>query len=245
MRGSSSSEDALRSRVEQYYSALQQGDWAKAEKCLTKESRTTFRGQLKKPVMAYKLRSIKLEPDGKTATVVVEVPVVAAAMPRPIPVPSTTLWRLVSRTWCMELSKPDPNANQALFGMSSNATRPPSPVVTSQDLKFDSIWCGLGNVQIGETPVAKFPFKNISSHPVTLGDIQLGCDCLRLKTQQMEYKPGEAGTLEIEFNSARLGITMDESFSQVVVLKTQPGDGYVLLTIAARVAPAPKPAVKP
>jgi hypothetical protein len=245
---SSSSEEALRARVEQCYSALQQGDWPKVEKYLTKDSKPIFRAQTqKKPLLAYKIQSIKLEPDGQTATVVVQVPIMSAAMPRPIPVPSTTLWRLKNRVWYMELSRarPDANAQQALFNMGPKAGRAPTPIVTSRDLKFESTWCGLGNVESGETPVAKFAFKNVSTHSVTLAEVQLGCDCLRLKTQQKEYKPGESGTLEIEFDPARLGLTMEESFSQVVVLKIEPGDANILLTIGARVAPAPQPPAKP
>jgi len=244
---SSSSEEALRARVEQCYSALQQGDWPKVEEYLTKDSKPIFRGQTKKPLLAYKIQSIKLDPDGQTATVLVQVPLMSAAMPRPIPVPNTTLWRLKNRVWYMELSRPQPDANahQELFNMAPKVRRAPAPVVTSKDLKFESKWCGLGNIQSGETPVAKFPFKNVSTHSVTLAEIQLGCDCLRLKTQQKEYKPGESGTLEIEFDPASLGLTMEESFSQVVVMKTEPGDAYVLLTIAARVAPAPQPPAKP
>jgi hypothetical protein len=244
---SSSSEEALRARVEQCYSALQQGDWPKVEKYLTKDSKPIFRGQTKNPLLAYKIQSIKLDPDGQTATVVVQVPLMAAAMPRPIPVPNTSLWRLKNRVWYMELSRPQPDANaqQALFGMAPKAARAPVPLVTSKDLKFESTWCGLGNVQSGETPVARFLFKNVSTHSVTLADVQLGCDCLRLKTQQKEYEPGESGTLEIEFDPASLGLNMEESFSQVVVLRIEPGDAYVLLTIAARVAPAPQPPAKP
>ncbi len=245
---SSSSEEALRARVEQCYSALQQGDWPKVEKYLTKDSKPIFHAEThKKPLLAYKIQSIKLEPDGQTATVVVQVPIMSAAMPRPIPVPSTTLWRLKNRVWYMELSRaqPDANAQQALFNMAPKAGRAPTPVVTSKDLKFESTWCGLGNVGSGETPLAKFAFKNVSTHSVTLAEVKLGCDCLRLKTQQKEYKPGESGTLEIEFDPASLGFTMEESFSQVVVLRVEPGDAYVLLMIAARVAPAPQPPAKP
>jgi hypothetical protein len=245
---SSLSEEALRARVEQCYSALQQGDWPKVEKYLTKDSKPIFRRQTKNPLMAYKIQSIKLEPDGQTATVVVLVPLMAAAMPRPIPVPGTSLWRLKNRVWYMDLSPPQPDANaqQALFDVApKKAARAPAPIGASKDLKFESNWCGLGNVNSGETPVAKFPFKNVSTHSVTLAEVHLGCDCLRLKTQQREYKPGESGTLEIEFDTSSLGLTREESFSEGVVLKTEPGGGYVILTIAALVAPAPQPPAKP
>ena len=243
---SSSSEEALRARVEQCYSALQQGDWHKVEKYLTKGSREVFRGQTKGPLVGYRIQSIKLEPDGRTASVVVLVPLVAAMMPKPIPVPQTTLWRLVNRAWYMELyPTPDPSAQQWLFDTAPTTPHAQSSPLFSKDLKFESTWCSLGNVESGATPVARFHFTNVSTHSVTLDDIQLGCDCLRLKTQPKEYKPGESGTLEIEFDPASLGFTVEESFSQAVVLKTEPGGMYVKLTIAALVAPAPKPPAKP
>jgi len=242
---SSSSEEALRARVEQCYSALQQGDWRKAEKYVTKDSKPIYRSQTKKPLAAYQIQSIKIEPDGRTATVVVLVPIVSAAMPRPMPVPRTTLWRLINHVWYMELYDSDPNARQEIFSMAPGRVPSPTPLSFSKDLKFESTWCSLGNVESGATPVARFHFTNVSTHSVTLDDIQLGCDCLRLKTQPKEYKPGESGTLEIEFDPASLGFTVEESFSQAVVLKTEPGGMYVKLTIAALVAPAPKPPAKP
>jgi hypothetical protein len=127
--------------------------------------------------------------------------------------------------------------------MAPKALRPPT-IDISKDLKFESNWCSVGIVRSDETPVAKFPFKNVSAHSVTLAEFQLA-DFLHLKTQQMEYKPGESGTLEIEVDTASLGITTEESFSQSVVLKTEPGGAYVILTIAARIVPAPEPPAKP
>jgi hypothetical protein len=242
---SSSSEEALRARVEQCYNAFQQGDWPKAEKYLTKDSKPIYRSQTKKPLLAYQIQSIKLEPDGRSATVVVLVPIVSAAMPRPMPVPKTTLWRLIGHVWYMELQSPDSNARQGMFSALTRRAPPPTPLSISKDLKFESTWCGLGNVESSATPVARFRFTNVSTHVVTLADIQLGCDCLRLKTQQMEYKPGESGTLEIEFDPASLGLSIEESFSQAVVLKTEPGGGYVMLNIGALVVPASAPPAKP
>jgi len=241
----SSSEEALRARVEQCYSALQQGDWKKVEKYLTKDSKPLFRSQNKKPLMAYKIQSIKIEPDGQTASVVVQVPIVSAVVPTPIPVPKTSLWRLVNRVWYMELPRPDPNAQQSLFGMAPKAVRSAPVSFFSKDLKFESTWCTLGNVEGNATQVARFPFTNVSTHVVTLADIQLGCDCLRLKTQQKEYKPGESGTLEIEFDPSSLAANADQAFSQDITIKTEPGDAYVKLTVAARVGPAPAPPAKP
>jgi hypothetical protein len=241
----SSSEEALRARVEQCYSALEQGDWQKVEKYLTKDSKPLFRSQTKKPLLAYKIQSIKIEPEGRTASVVVQIPIMSSVVPTPIPVPKTSLWRLINHTWYMELPRPDPNARQSLFGMAPRPLRSAPALAFSKDLKFESTWCGLGIVEGNGTQVARFPFKNVSTHIVTLADIQLGCDCLRLKTQQKEYKPGESGTLEIEFDPSILAVNTEQAFTQDIIIKTEPGGAYVKLTIGARVGPGPAPPAKP
>ena len=136
----SSGEEALRARVEQCYSALQQGDWRKVEKYLTKDSRPVFRSQTNKPLMAFQIQSIKIEPDGRTASVVVQVPIVSTVTPRPILVPKTSLWRLVNHVWYMELPRPDPDAQQSLFDMAPKAVKSAPAFVFSKDLKFELTW---------------------------------------------------------------------------------------------------------
>jgi hypothetical protein len=238
----SSSEDALRARIAQCYSALEQGDWKKAEKYLTKESKPLFRNQTKKPLLGYQIESIKIDPDGRTATVVLQLPIVSAATPRPILVSRPTAWRLVGHTWYLDLPRPNPSEQQSMFGATPatgmpNAVTPkvPSSFGYSKDLKFESTWSGLGRVKGDAVKTARFAFTNIGTRVVTLAEFQLGCDCLRLKTQKMEYKPGESGTLEIEFDASKLHYSRTESFQQDVVFKAEPSDAYVKLTIGALV----------
>lgn len=241
----SSSEEALRARVEQCYTALQQGNWQKVEKYLTKDSKPLFRDQAKKPLAAYQIQSIKIEPDGRTATVVVQVPIISAMTPKPLLVPKTSLWRMVNHAWYMELPKPDPSAQRSLFETAPKTARSTPGPLYSRDLKFEALWRSLGVVEGNGTQVVRFPFKNVSTHVVTLTDVQLGCDCLRLKTPQMEYKPGESGVLEIEFDPSKLSVNSDQSFMQDILFKTEPGGAYVKLTIAALVTTSPAPPAKP
>ena len=245
VKAASSSEDALRARVAQCYSALEQGDWKKAEKYLTKESKLTFRSQTRKPLLGYQIDSIKIDADGRSATVVVRFPIVSAATPRPILVPRPTLWRLVSHTWYLDLSRPNPSDQQAMFGATPttgmpNAVPPipappkvPAPFGYAKDLKFESTWSGLGRVKGDAVKTARFAFTNVGTRVVTLAEFQLGCDCLRLKTQKLEYKPGESGTLEIEFDASKLHYSRTQSFQQDIVFKAEPSDAYVKLTVAA------------
>jgi hypothetical protein len=244
---SSTSEEALRGRVQECYNALQSGDWKKVEKYLTKDSKPIFRNQPKWPLNGYEIQSVTINPDGQTASVVVLVPVTSAVIPKPFPVPRTTQWRLVNHAWYLELSKPGPANAQSVFDQI-----PKGPINTtarvgfSRDLQFDTVWASFGTVGNNDKRQAKFSFKNVSTHPVTLANFQLGCECLRLKTQQMEYKPGETGTLEIEFDPSKLGVNFEESFQQDIVFKTQPGGAYVKLTVAALLTGSnEKPSQKP
>jgi hypothetical protein len=159
--------------------------------------------------------------------------------------PRFTQWRLINRVWYLELAKPDANAQQALLGAPPTNVRPPSSPAPSKDLKFESVWCGLGVVQDGQPKVARFTFTNVSTHLVTLAEIQVGGDTLRLKTQQKEYKPGESGTLEFEFDPSSLGFNTEEAFTQDVIVKTEPGGAYYSLTVSALVTPAPAHPAQP
>jgi hypothetical protein len=89
--------------------------------------------------------------------------------------------------------------------------------------------------------VARFPFTNVSNHEVAIEVIQLGCDCLRMKTQQKEFKPGESGVLEFEFDPSHLQFNVEQPITIAVVLKTQPGGAQGRLTIAAMLEPGDGP----
>ncbi len=247
VKADSSSEEALRRRVDECYTALQRGDWKKVEKYLTKDSKPIYRGQIKKPLTAYRIDSIKIDPDGQTASVVVLVPLVSVTIPKPIFVPRTNVWRLVDHGWYLELPRAGADAQQWLANMAPPAVKPtPTPVaLLSKDLKFDTLWRGIGVEEGGGTGVARYPFKNVSTHVVTFTDFHLGCDCLRLKTTQMEYKPGESGALEVEFDPSKLAVSGPQSFTQDIVIKTEPGGAFIKLTFAAIVTPKSAPSSGP
>ena len=196
--GSSSGEEALRTRAEKLYGAIQQGDWAEAEKYITKESKQIFRSQPKRPVLAYRIGSIKVDAGGEKASVVIQIPVRTAFAAQPVITSQPTYWRLVHGVWYLEFPKPDPHAMDSLFNPPAHPQTPALPPPSPRgplELKFQSTWAGLGYIHQGEVKVARFPFTNVSQHVVRLVEVQTGGDYLRLKTQQKEFKPGEAEVL--------------------------------------------------
>ena len=236
-----SSEQALRSRVEQLYGALQRSDWAGAEKYLTEESKPIFRNQSKKAVAGFEIQSIKLEPSGDEAVVVVQVPVFTGFMPGPVQIPKTTRWRLIKGDWYLQLSSPQ--ATQLPFTAAGQAPTPSPPIsLHTKDLKFQSTWASVGTVHKGEVKVVRFAFTNVSQRVVTVSVKQTNCDCLRLKTQQKEFKPGEAGAIEFELDPSSLSFDAQSALTLTVILQSEPEHAYPQLTIAAVLSPGPAPA---
>jgi len=237
LRAASSTEQELRARVEQLYGALQRSDWRQAEKYLTKESRPIFRNLPKRPVRGYEIESVKLQANGEGAEVVVGTPASFGMMPgRPLFIPQRTYWRQVKGRWYLEL--PEARAG----GLPSNqlgqerASAPPLSL-HPKDLKFQFTWQSVGSIHKGEVKVARFPFTNVSQRAVTLADVQTDCPCLRIKSLQREFKPGEAGALEFELDPSNLSFDTRTALTLTATLDTEPEHAQDQLTVRAVLMP--------
>jgi len=233
-------EQALRTRVEQLYGALQQGNWGKVEKYLTKDSRRIFHSQPKKPITEYQIDSVKVEANGQSAEVVVRVPGPLAMIPGPpVFIPQTTEWRLVGGRWYMVL--PDPHGAGRLPGSGEQQQASgPHFSVNSTDLKFESTWASLGFVHKGDVKVARFPFTNVSQRTVTVADVQSTCPCLRMTSQQREFKPGEVGAIELTFDPSTFSFKSKLALTLTVSVQTEPEHALTQLTVAAALTPGPE-----
>jgi hypothetical protein len=238
----SSSEQALRTRVEGLYGTLQRGDWGRAEKYLSKDSKLIFRNRAKTPVGKYEIQSIKLDPSGDSAAVGVLTPVYTGVVAGPVSAVQQTRWRLLRGRWYLELA--DPHAMPTPFSAPPRPQQasPPPPSLHPADLKFESTWASLGYVHKGEAKVARFAFTNVSQHVVTVAEVQTGGDLLKMKTQQKVFKPGEAGAFEFELNPSGLSFNVVQSLTLTVLLTTEPEHAYTHLTVAAILVPGSAPA---
>ena len=241
----SPSEQALRARADQLYSALQQGNWRGVEKYLTKDSKRIFRSQSKKAIAGYHIDSVKIEADGQSAEVVVRLPGPPAMIAGPpIFIPESTRWRLVGRRWYMVL--PDPRAEHGPPGPGDQQQASgPHFSTNSADLKFASTWASVGFVHQGEVKVARFPFTNVSQHTVTVADVQSTCPCLKTTSQQKEFKPGEAGAIELTFDPSSFGFKNKLALTLTVSVQTEPEHALTQLTVAASLIPGPGQAQHP
>jgi hypothetical protein len=102
-----------------------------------------------------------------------------------------------------------------------------------EELVFKGHTFMLGTVKPGERHELRYPFINKTDHTVTIAQVQTGCQCLTVKTSKMEYKPGEAGDLVVEFDSTGY----EYEFVQSMVVKTNPGGVTSYLHVRASVIP--------
>ena len=221
------SEQALRERIKEFYGLLQLRQTARAEAYATKDSRERLAAQAGNPFLSFNLVSAEVNPDGRTATAVIDLMVTAPFMATPFPLQRNTNWVLEEGEWRIVVPEPAPTTLDRMLGITSNQTPPP------EELQFKGHRYNLGLLKYGEVKTARFPFTNGSDHVVTIKMAATGCPCLQLKTTIMEYKPGESGELVIEFNSTGY----PGEYVQTVVVKTSPGDIRSNLTIVARVLP--------
>ena len=223
-------EQALRRRVEEYYSHLQLGRWTEVEAYLTPQSVEIFREESKNAFLGFQIDSITIDPDGQSATGEVRIYYTIPQASTPVYLPKTTHWRLVNGVWYVDLPKPDPERFKNLFDSEARkASLPPSP--PPAELKFQEDEIKMGLVKAGDLPVARFPFTNVTDHAVTITEVRTGCKCLRLLTEKKEYQPGESGELAIEFDPIGYSYT----YGQAVMVFTNPGELKTQLVIWANV----------
>jgi uncharacterized protein DUF1573 len=229
--GNSEQEQTLRKRVHDFYNILQTGNWTQAEPYLTVESVETFRMEKSNTFAGFEIQSLKLEPDGTSATVQVQVKSLSPLFPRPIATLRTTHWVLTDGVW--RLAIPKPSAPPSPFD-SEAKNAPPAPA----ELKFKGHRYHFGRITAGQMKVGRFPFTNQTKHVVRIVDVVTGCDCITVKLPKKDYQPGESGEIEVRFDSTGYAYV----YSQTVVLKTDPGTSPEYLTVDAIIDPAGLPA---
>ncbi len=237
-------EISLRKRVQEFYSFMQAGNYSRAEEYLTEESKEGFRNQAKGPFQAFEIDSVKLDTDGQTATVVVGIHAMSPLFPAEFAFPRSTNWVVTNGTWRLKLPPRDPNANllKAMFEPPIAKQAPPLKPPPFE-LKFAQEVQNIETVEPHEVKIVRFPFKNVSDHVVRLAEVKPGCECIRLKTEKMEYKPGESGVLAFELDPKHEAYAY--GLNDLVMVKTDPGGGVKFLGVMTFVKPDPSLSSKP
>jgi uncharacterized protein DUF1573 len=229
--------DALRKRVEEYYSLLQAGRYTQAEDYMTPDSKEPFRRVPKSAFLGFEIKTLNLDSDKKTAAVVVQV---QAFMPglssQPVEMPYNSNWRLVDGVWYLVFPKEMPMS--PLSAISNNTSTPQIP--RTEELKFKGHHYNLAKIDRGQKKVARFPFTNVTDHVVTITQVITGTPLLTVENYKKEYKPGESGVLAIDF----VPDDIERDYAQTVVFRTNPGNTITHLLVTAYITPKPGEPVK-
>lgn len=231
-------EQVLRGRAEDFYSLLQLSRWSAAEKYITPDSLESYRDQNKSPFLGFTFDSIKIAPNGQEATISARVQVFTGVSSMPMWLPRESRWKLVDGAWYVIIPRESRVDMKGLFtapGAKGTAAAPPP-----EELKFKGLRWNFAMIARGQIKTARFPFTNVTGHDVTITEVAAGCDCLKVKLEKKVYKPGESGTLEIEFDPA--GFARD--YAQSIVVKTDPGGLTTYLMVVGYVEPPPHPVAK-
>lgn len=231
-------EESLRKRAEEFYLLLQSGRVDQAEAYIAPDSREDFRKERRGPFLGFKVDSIKLQPDGQQATVSVQMRVIMGNMGGPVTMPLPSHWTWVDGLWYQVVPHAATQAGdvKALFNTAASPGQ-----ARPEELKFKYHNYLMGKIQSGQITVARFPFTNVADHAVTLSSVNTFCDCLRVKSGKKEFKPGESGELDIEFDPK--GYEM--LYAQTILVKTDPGDLTARLSVTGFVVPPPRESPKP
>lgn len=218
---------ALRARAQEFYTLLQARQIGRAERYATAATRERFLDQVGSPFLSFEIRSVTLGPDGTSAKVSVDFNVLAGFMGGVMTMTRDSDWRLEEGEWRVVVPERPSSDLQSAMAMGSQEV--PKP----EELRFEKHRVELEPLKSGETKLARFSFKNGTDHVVKISRVDTGCPCLTVKTQKMEYLPGEAGELVVEFNSTGY----EYEYSQTMVVWTQPGDVKSYLTLHTEVIP--------
>jgi hypothetical protein len=231
-------EESLRKRAEEFYALLQSGRVDQAERYIAPDSKENFRKERKGSFFGFKVDSIKLQPDGREATVVVQMQVMMGNMGRPVTMPLPSHWTWVDGLWYLAVPEPAKQGENAKALFKAPATGGQAP---PEELKFKIQQYRMGKIPPGQVTVARFPFTNVTDHTVTLSSVNTFCDCLQVKAGKKEFKPGESGELDIEFDPKGYA----QTYAQSILIKTDPGDLTAHLSVIGYVVPPPKESSKP
>ena len=102
-------DQALRERVEAFYTHFQKGQFREAEAYLDEQSKDVFYGAKKNRILAFEVKTIKWAEDFRSANVLVAchtiVPMLGSA---PLAVPLASDWRFHNDSWFMHLTAKEP-----------------------------------------------------------------------------------------------------------------------------------------
>lgn len=171
-------EEALRARVDQFFSLQQQGKFRAAEGCVCDDTKDYFYDLKKKSPRSYEIDKLEFSEDFKTATALVsigaDIPTMTGMMQ--VVAPMATTWRLENGQWCFYATRKQQTTMKTPFGEVTQETA-------------------------GASAKPRNP-RSAVFRPVSPADVQ---NSVGTSAQAVVFEAGKAAAAEIEFTNSLPG----------------------------------------
>lgn len=117
-------------------------------------------------------------------------------------------------------------------GSSVKAETAPASVKGGPAITFEEVIHDFGNIEPGSKNVCEFKFTNTGGSLLKITDVSKSCGCTAYALAKMEYKPGESGTLKVEYNASRQPASVNKT---LVVSSNDEAKPKVELVIKAEI----------
>lgn len=100
------------------------------------------------------------------------------------------------------------------------AQTPTAPTTSGSVMTFESTTIDYGTIDQGSDPNRIFKFTNTGKEPLVIKNARASCGCTVPNWPKEPIMPGEAGTIEVRYDTNRVG-----PFTKNITVETNENDG--------------------
>lgn len=180
--------ELLATRVTELYELYKIAAWRKAEAYFTEDSRDTYYGTRKDPILSFELKDLQLHRDGTRAIAALEITCSVDRFPAPMRLSQKSRWVWERDSWYQKL---EPFVSHPLTPFVVSL---PADQQTSSMLRFEKSQAEIGRGL--EKHV--FRFQNVGKETITVRLMPDDWLCMSVSTDKEKYAPGEWGEARVE-----------------------------------------------
>lgn len=225
--GSSTDEERLKQRVNQFYLALQTNQSAQAETFVREPARPGFRVAPRGNVVGFRISRVTPEPERNSAVVEIALKTVAPFVGRSVEIPVLTRWKLENGEWYFDPEDPPKSLGDKFQECYYQRQEKQLP----SEVEFDKELIDFGVVTQGKTLNLRFPFTNHSSKGIKVEKVYVQGAYMKDVSAQATIKPGQKSEIAIDLDTSPL----HQDFDTTVFVEFQPINECVRLRMKGRI----------
>ena len=224
-----SSQERLKERVSKFYAEIQKNRWDKAAAYVIESGKPTFEAHDRGKIYGFKIDSIKISPDEKSAEVVVYCGVTTSFVGL-LFIPRETRWKFVEGDWFY-----DPDDAPQPFLVRYRDSQKAIAKKGKPEIRFEKETLDFGVAAKGKTVALRFPFTNQSGKEVKIEQIYLPRveNFMTDNTKVTALKGGEKGEIVVDLNTSDLLREVEAT----IFVEFQPVNEIFALKVKGKVFP--------